>query len=192
MRFRCVVRSRNWIVYINEKFILQKYLTNKAVVLGIVADGLQQKYVRKSTNRCILEQDVFQTNMSGLVVSFPFVGPGEQAGSRYQNLIQSSQPINFMVYETNFKPWNSGLVLVPSLLRPIWLPTSHRGQRFGKPPRCTGVKLEISSLQTPWWFGYSRTAKQLQPLEALIQSRENGNLCLSKVWLICGENRWNN
>lgn len=44
-------------------------------------------------------------------MSFPFVGPGEQAGSRYKNLIQSSQPI-------------------PSLLRPIWLPTSHRGQRF--------------------------------------------------------------
>lgn len=92
--------------------------------------------IRKSTNRCILVQDVFLQHVR-FGCELPLRWTWRAGWKSIQNPIQSSQPI-------------------PSLLRPIWLPTSHRGQRFfangtkkRQPPRCTGVKLEISSLKSP-------------------------------------------
>lgn len=58
MRFRCVVRSRNWIVYINEKFILQQQKSDKQSRSTWDCCRWVTAEIRKSTNRCILVQDV--------------------------------------------------------------------------------------------------------------------------------------
>lgn len=134
--------------------------------------------IRKSTNRCILVQDVFLQH-----VRFGCELPLRWTWRAGWKSIQKSDPI----FSTHLAKANL-IADIPQRTEIFRKPKKKKQQ----PPRCTGVKLEISSLKNSWWFGYSRTAKQLQPLEALIQSRENGNLCLSKVWLICGEKRWNN